>query len=139
MDDYLQERVKDQIEDFYQPKALEYEKILKQLRIAGVVLGVLGAGLGAVSTATAQTWPAAWIAFIGTISGALAAFAFAGRYQYLLTSYQATAQRLTWLRNAWYRLPDAEKPKKAGEFVRKFEDTISVENSGWVAEWMGKS
>lgn len=140
MNDYLKKRVTEQIEGFYEPGAVENDNLLKRLRTAGFLLGLIGAALGAVSTTlTDSKWLAAWIAVIGTMSGALVAFTFAGRYQSLVTSYGLTARRLKWLRNAWSRLPDDEKPKEAGDFVRKFEDAISVENSSWVAEWTKKT
>ncbi len=135
MEDYMRDRVTDQIEHYYEPKALECQDILKRLRMAAFLLGLTGAALGAVSTTTVTKWPAAWVAVIGTITAALAAFTFAGRYQYLITSYALTARRLTWLRNAWYRVSGDEKASKAGEFVRLFESAISVENSAWLAEW----
>jgi hypothetical protein len=140
MEDYIKERVTEQINGYYEPKSLECDKILTRLWRAGFYLGITGAILGGISSAMADAiWPAAWIAVIGTITGALAAFTFAGRYQYLMTSYTITSRRLKWLRNEWYRLPEEEKSEKFGDFVHKFEDAISIENSSWVAEWKEKT
>ncbi|MGK7910971.1 MAG: DUF4231 domain-containing protein [Synechococcus sp.] len=137
MDDYLKQRVTDQIETYYEPKAIASQRMLTLLKSISFVLGLSGAVLGGISAADID-WSAAWVAVIGTISGAIAAFTFAGRYRYLMTSYTLTARRLKWIANAWYRLPDDEKAQKVGSYVRKFEDAISVENNSWFAEWTNK-
>ena len=137
MEDYLEQRVNDQVRKFYEPKAIQYQKKLWQLRVAGFALGMTGAVFGGISAADIE-WSASWVAVIGTISGALAAFTFAGRYRYLMTSYTLTARRLKWISNAWHRLSEADKLQKTGEFVRKFEEAISVENNSWFAEWTNK-
>ena len=137
MEDYLELRVNDQVRKYYEPKAIEYQRTLWQLRVAGFVLGMAGAIFGGISAADID-WSASWVAVIGTISGALAAFTFAGRYRYLMTSYTLTARRLKWIHNAWHRLSEDEKSQKFGLFVRKFEDAISIENNSWVAEWTNK-
>jgi hypothetical protein len=103
--------------------------VLQLLGGLGVVLGGIGAALEGAK------WIAAWVAVLGTISGAVAAFIFAGRYEYLAQSYELTARRLRWLIDDWQRLPAADKERKAGDFVNAFEDVISIENKHWVAEW----
>ena len=136
MEDYLQERVKEQIETYYEKKAIEYKNLLRWLQTIGFLLGLIGAVLGAVSVVlTDMTRLAAWVAVIGTISGTLTAFTFAGRYKYLITSYELTARRLKWIMHEWDLLSKEDKQNQFGAFVRKFEDTISIENKSWVAEW----
>jgi hypothetical protein len=77
--------------------------------------------LGAISTTSTDVkWLVSWIAVIGTILGSLAAFTFAGRYKYLATSYNYPARGLKWLRNAYYRLPDSEKPERVNDFHTGF-------------------
>ncbi|MEL7475620.1 MAG: DUF4231 domain-containing protein, partial [Cyanobacteria bacterium J06555_12] len=137
MDDYLERRVNDQIRKYYEPKAIEYQQKLKLLKSLSFGLGLSGAVLGGISAADID-WSSAWVAVIGTISGAVAAFTFAGRYRYLMTSYTLTARRLKWTHNAWQRLSDSEKSQKLGTFVHKFEDVFSIENNSWVAEWTNK-
>lgn len=140
VDDYIRDRVEDQIKEYYEPNALETHAILERLRLSGFVLGLVGAVLGAIgASSTSSTWTAGWIAVIGAISGSIAAFAFAGRYQYLSISYELTARRLKMLVHDWRLLAEAEKPGKAGEFVHNCENAISVENHNWIAEWTKKS
>jgi hypothetical protein len=136
MDEYLQKRVIDQVEKYYQPKAKEHTRTLNRLKIVGFTLGMTGAIIGAISVASQNAaWSASWVAVFSTISGALASFTFAGRYQYLKTSYLLTARKLTWIHREWDRLPDEEKITQKSSFVRDFENTISVENSNWMAEF----
>ncbi|MEM8714708.1 MAG: DUF4231 domain-containing protein, partial [Cyanobacteria bacterium P01_G01_bin.4] len=137
MDDYLEWRVNDQVRKYYEPKAIEYQQKLKLLKSLSFGLGLSGAVLGGISAADID-WSAAWVAVIGTISGAIAAFTFAGRYRYLMTSYTLTARRLKWIHNAWQRLSDSEKSQKLGTFVHNFENVLSIENNSWVAEWTNK-
>lgn len=137
MDEYLKERVDDQI-TWFRGKAVKYQKLLKRFRTVTFALGFVSAILGSIAAALSDTvWPAAWIAVIGSITGALTAYSFAGKYQYLMTSYEATARQLRFLHNEWDRVPDEEKEAKAGEYVRKFEDTLAHENSSWIAKWTG--
>jgi hypothetical protein len=135
MDDYIAKRVNEQIYNFYEPRVQEYTGTLNRIKNTGLWLAIAGAVLGAVATVTNTAWPAAWVAVIGTISGSLAAFTFAGRYQYLIESYSLTARRLLWLRNGWDRLSDEQKAIQAGHFVKQFEGTISIENKNWIATW----
>lgn len=138
MGDYLKVRVDDQI-TWFRKKAATYHKLLKRFRTVTFTLGFVSAILGAVAAALSETvWPAAWIAVIGSITGALTAFSFAGKYQYLMTSYEITAVRLTFLYNEWDRIPDDEKEARAGEYVQKFEETLAHENSSWIAKWTGE-
>lgn len=135
IDDYIATRVNEQIDKFYEPRVQEYSRTLSQIRNTGLWLAIAGAVLGAVATVIDTAWPAAWVAVIGTISGSLAAFTFAGRYQYLIDSYSLTSRRLRWLRNGWVRLSDDQKAIRLGHFVKQFEETISIENKSWIATW----
>ncbi len=140
IDDYIRERVEQQISTYYKPNALRNHALLNRLRLLGFILGLVGAVLGAIGASSmATTWMAGWIAVIGTISGSIAAFAFAGRYQYLSISYELTARRLQALVREWRLLAEAERPGQAGPFVQNCENAISVENHNWIAEWTKKT
>jgi hypothetical protein len=139
MDAYIDKRITEQAEYYYEPKALENARILNRLKMISFLLGILGAIIGAASTAIDGLFGStAWIAVVSTISGAVATYTFAGRYQYLVTSYELTARKLKSIRNAWHRLSEAEKAARKGEYVRQFENTISFENQAWMAELINK-
>jgi len=132
--------VNDQLSNFYEPNAAESLCTFEQRRLVMLLLGRLGIVLSGISAVLeGAKWAAAWVAVIGTISGVIAAFIFAGRYQDLAQSYELTARRLRWLITDWQRLPAVEKEHKGGEFVNAFENVISIENKHWVAEWQRKS
>lgn len=139
MDDYIAKRVNEQIDKFYDPRVQEYVSTLSRIKRIGLLLAITGAILGAVSTVIDTAWPAAWVAVIGSISGSLAAFTFAGRYQYLIDSYSVASRKLRKLRNEWSRVPAEQKATEAGNFVKKVEETILSENKNWVAAWEKKA
>jgi len=98
----------------------------------GLFLGVLAVILGALG---ATGWTAGWIAVISTITASVAAYAYAGRYQYLIISYQATGDKLERLRALWKAKgkTDADKDER-NKFIIECEEVISIENSAWMAE-----
>lgn len=140
VDAYIRERVEQQINGYYRPRASEHHRMLGRLRLTGLVLGGIGAVLGAIgASGIGVAWAAGWIAVIGAVSGSVAAFGFAGRYQYLAMSYELTSRRLNWLIHDWNLTPKAERLQKASQFVIDCENAISVENHNWVAEWTEKA
>jgi hypothetical protein len=73
------------------------------------------------------------------MTAAIAARQYAGRYQFLIVTYQATAERLDWLKTRW----EIERKAQAGtdpqkRFILACEEAISIENSAWMAEWTRK-
>lgn len=139
MEAYLTARVCEQLDNFYEPKAAENQRMVGRLRLAVQLLGGLGVVLGGLGAALeAAKWMAGWVAVMVTISGAIVAFLFAGRFQHLTQSYELTARRLRWLLDDWRRVPVAEQVTRSGGFVDDFEDVISIENKHWVAEWQKK-
>lgn len=130
LEDYLAERIDDQINNFYRIRVAELSAKLKRNKSVGLVLGILAVVLGAFG-ATGLT--AGWVAVISTITASLAAYAYAGRYHYLIVSYQATANRLERLR-AMFQIICQKDTEACHRFVRTCEDAISIENSGWMSE-----
>lgn len=130
---YIQIRVNDQINNFYHPKANENKQIMRRGRRIGLILGGLAVVFGALGS---SGWTAAWVAAITTITVAITAYLFAGRYQYLLISYQATARRLELLRARWETSgrTDADTAER-NRFLLECEEAISIENSAWMAEF----
>jgi hypothetical protein len=130
---YIEERVDDQINHFYRPRAKDYQARVARLRTIILTLGVLAAVLGAIG---ASGWTAGWVAVMTTMMATLTAYVAAERYQYLIVSYQATARQLEVLKAAWMAQgqPEADVAKQHA-FLRDCEEAISIENQGWMARW----
>jgi hypothetical protein len=130
---YIQMRVNDQIDNFYYPKSSEHEKTVDRGKWISLTLGALAVILGAVG---ATGWTAAWVAVITTMTLAISAYLYAGRYLYLVISYQATARRLEMLRSRWQASGKTDSNvQERNQFILDCEEAISVENSAWMAEW----
>ena len=133
MDEYVKQRVDDQIEFYSRSADANTQKVAKTRRLS-VILGALAAVLGIVATTYASV--AGWVAVIGTITAAIAARQYAGRYQFLIVSYRAAAEKLEGLKARW----EVERKIQAGaaadqKFIQACEQAISTENSAWMAEW----
>ncbi len=137
VDEYIHKRVNDQIENFYHPRAIEYTQKMKRNKSTGLILGVVATILGAIGSTTG--WTAGWIAVISTITASITSYAYANRYQYLIISYQTTADQLERVRALWQvkGKKDADT-KERNEFITQCEQVISIENSAWMAEFTKK-
>jgi hypothetical protein len=131
--DYVKERVDDQISYYGRQAGVNAKKAAIGRRLS-LMFGAIAVLLGIV----AARYPsiAAWVAVIGTITGAIAARQYAGRYQFLIVSYQAAASRLEAMKARW----EIERKTQAGnaadyKFILAVEEVISAENSAWMAEW----
>lgn len=132
--EYIQIRVNDQINNYYDPRSSEHEETVGRVKWISLVLGALAIILGALG---ATGWTAAWVAVITTVTLAISAYLYAGRYQYLVISYQATARRLEMLRSRWQSSGKTDEDiQERNQFILDCEDAISVENSAWMAEWI---
>ncbi len=132
VDGYIEKRVDDQIHDFYIIRSDKLKQKMKRNKNIGLSLGVFAIVLGGLG---ATGWTAGWVAVISTITASIAAYAYAGRYQYLIISYQATADKLERLCTAWKVMgkTDADKEER-NKFILGCEEVISIENSAWMAE-----
>lgn len=105
---------------------------MKRNKNIGLSLGAIAIGLGALGL---TGWTAGWIAVIATITASITAFAYAGRYQYLIISYQTTANKLERLRALWESKGKVDNDtKERNKFICECEAVISIENSAWMAE-----
>jgi len=130
MEEYIEERVNDQVENFYRPRAQQYYELMKRWRTITLLIGALAVILGALGK-----WTGAWVAVLTTIGTSVAAYIFANRYQYLIISYQATARQLEFLKHQWLVMgaPDQDVEKRH-RFILDCEEAISIENSAWMAK-----
>lgn len=137
VDDYVKQRVDQQVDEYYLPqKRINAQKLALGRRIS-FVLGAIAVLLGLWSARSASV--AGWVAVIGTITAAIAARQYAGRYQFLIVSYQATADRLQWIKTKW-ELEGRSQPGDDAKnvFIVAAEDAIATENTAWMAEWTKK-
>ena len=133
IDDYVEQRVDDQI-SYYSSQVRSNTRKLSTGRRLSLILGALAVLLGLVASNDPSV--AGWIAVIGTITAAIAARQYAGRYQFLIASYQAVGEKLDRLKARW-EIERKTQPGAAADhkFILACEETISAENSGWMAEW----
>jgi vacuolar-type H+-ATPase subunit I/STV1 len=132
VEEYIEERVNDKINTFYRPRSDELKRKMKRNKDIGLSLGVFAIVLGALGL---TGWTAGWIAVISTIAASITAFAYAGRYQYLIISYQTTADKLERLRASWESKGKVDNDTdERSKFIRECERVISIENSAWMVE-----
>jgi SMODS and SLOG-associating 2TM effector domain 1 len=98
-----------------------------------IVLGVMSAVLAVFS---ALSFVSAWAAVIATVITSISAHVKNQRYQVLIGLYQATATRLQLLIDGWddSGKTDADRVERDA-FIQRCEDTLAMENTGWVAQW----
>jgi hypothetical protein len=147
---FLEERVLEQAHRFYRPRAARYKVLSDRFRrvelglaVTATVLGV-GAGVSPSAGVTPSLLPAlqvqigAWVAVLTTVGGAVATHAMAARYDRLISSYLATANRLETL--AVSIDPDSVTvpSREWSAFVHRCEEAISTENESWKAIWAEK-
>lgn len=137
VDDYVNQRVVQQIDQYYLLQVrLNTQKLALGRRVS-LALGALAILLGFWSAKSTSV--AGWVAVIGAVTAAIAAYQYAGRYQFLNVSYQATADRLNWLKTKW-EIDGRRQPGDDAKhsFILASEDAIATENSAWMAEWTRK-
>jgi len=134
---YIAERLDDQIEHFYHPRARQYQRLMQRWRLITLILGGAAVVLGAL--AALGKWTAAWVAVLTTIGTSVAAYLFANRYQHLIISYQATARQLEFLKTQWTIMGAPEQDvDQRSRFLQDCEAAISIENSAWMAKYLEK-
>jgi len=136
VDDYIKLRIDEQIDTYYIPRARENAQKLALGKYLSLALGALAVVFGLLSSKYASI--AGWLAVIGTITAAIAARQYSGRYQFLVISYQATIERLKWLKTEWALASKADPTAAGKALIVAVEETISTENSGWMAEFTKK-
>jgi hypothetical protein len=134
-DEYLRQRVRDQI-DWFERRAAEHARQAQRLKLCTIALGALGVVLAAAHGVypQADALPA-WVGVIGTVSGAITTYLFANRLLFLTASYETTALRLRFALEDWSRVPEEGRAGALGALVAKVEDILLLENRQWVAEF----
>jgi hypothetical protein len=135
---YLSDRVAQQIDEYYRPKARTNAKRATLFRWLELGMAAAAAVLGTIAAAlqfgSQKGGPAAWAAVLTTIGGAFASHAAASRYEQQARTYFATARQLEDLRRERDADPNSGSPAAWTAFVSACEDVISAENRGWMAK-----
>jgi hypothetical protein len=139
---YVEHRVRQQIDGYYEPRAAHAWRQASWARRAVFGLTLIGAGLGAVAASlggdSAADVVGAWVPVATTVAVAVTAHAASARYEQIAVTYLQTARQLDRLVRRW-QLERAEAaaqaPENDAELVRACEDVISLENQAWMARW----
>jgi SMODS and SLOG-associating 2TM effector domain 1/Protein of unknown function (DUF4231) len=129
---YVERRVDEQIK-FYNKRAGAYRTTATRLRRAEFGLALAATLITAIASITGKstyTFPfdiAALTAVLTTIAGAVLAHVEASRFDFLVTTYLATARRLE------DRKGGSQEPLSA--LVNDCETIIATENLSWIAKW----
>lgn len=141
--EYLARRVKGQIDGFYLPKAEHYRRMASRLRGAEFILALLAtiitAAVGVMAKHPVSSFPfdlAALTAILTTVGALVLAHIEGSRYDFLVTTYRATARRLEDALAELNPIPPVPSPEWSA-FVDRCETIIAAENSSWVAKWTG--
>lgn len=126
---YFSVRVRQQIFEYYQPKAEERARRLRRFRRVEIGLAILAATIAAAAATTTMSL-VPWIAAITTTGAAVAVHVAASRYDYQLIEYLRTAAELRRLTREAGR---AASEDALDGLVTAAEAVISVENQAWMA------
>jgi hypothetical protein len=134
---YITQRVQGHI-DWYTKKAAHHQTVALRLRRLELVLAALATLLTAIAGVAAKPTIGglpfdivAFTAVLTTLGGTVLAHIEAQRYDFLVTTYRATARRLEDCNNrahgAW------------SDFVNECENILAAENTSWIAKFTGKT
>jgi SMODS and SLOG-associating 2TM effector domain 1/Protein of unknown function (DUF4231) len=138
-DDYIRLRVRNQVQDYCEPRAEEHRRAAVRLRRLEFGLSLAATILTGI-VAVAGKEPRLGFDFIAltavltTVAGAIVAHIEASRYDYLVMSYRATARRLRNQLAKLVELPAAPSPEWSA-FVERCETIIAEQNNDWIAKW----
>ncbi|MGE5780929.1 MAG: DUF4231 domain-containing protein, partial [Hyphomicrobiales bacterium] len=139
-DEYLADRVREQIDRYYLPRANANKKIAVRLRWVEFSLAMAATIFTAnVGVAGKELFGikfdfVALTAVLTTIGGAVLAHIEATRCDFLVMTYRATARRLS-AEMANTGDVNALSAEQWSEFVNRCEAIISDENTSWAAKW----
>jgi hypothetical protein len=139
-DEYLAGRVREQIDQYYLPRANANKKIAVRLRWAESGLAMAAAIItGNVAVVGKQLFGiqfdfVALTAVLTTVGTAVVAHIEASRCEFLVMTYRATARRLS-AELASFADVNALSAEQWSDFVNRCEAITSDENTSWAAKW----
>jgi hypothetical protein len=135
---YLDKRVDQQIRHYYLPESRKNRQKARHYRWLGIGAAFLGVILSTAMGVAGASGLGIWVPVLTTLTAAFAAHAAVERYEFNAKSYAQHAQRLERLARAWQANPRRFEPEVWSDFVHECEETISVENRGWMADMLRK-
>jgi hypothetical protein len=129
LDSYVGQRLTQQIEGYYRPRAAEMRRRLRAVRVFEIALGVAGAVLAALAATFEVRAVAAWVGVSTTLISAVMAHAATSRYEYQQIEYQHTGEELDRMRARYHAAPEEVE---AASFIERCEALISVQNEAWM-------
>lgn len=130
--DYIRDRVDDQVR-YYTESAGRFQKQADFWRFASMAAAAVSATLGAVSAMYSLS---PWVALLAAMTTSVTAYVKSQRYESMIGLYQATAIRLQLLKDQWLDSGRGDSDKADRDsFIQRCEDTLSIENGAWVAQW----
>jgi hypothetical protein len=144
-EDYVARRIRSAIEGFYRPRAMRFGRVASRLRATEFALALIAtivtAVVGLMEKHIVSDFPfdlAALTAILTTVGALVLAHIEGARYDFLVTTYRATARRLEDALADVNPLP-AVPSQEWSNFVERCETIIAAENNSWVAKWTGSS
>jgi conflict system pore-forming effector with SLATT domain/uncharacterized protein DUF4231 len=138
---YVTRRVRNQIKDFYSPRANANKRIATSLRWAEFSLALAATIITAIVGVAGKSLLfghefdfVALTAVLTTIAAAILAHMEASRSDFLVMVYRATARRLSAELSKADNV-DALSSDDWSDFVNRCETIIAEENTSWAAKW----
>lgn len=136
---YVAQRIDNQVDGYYLPRAALYARRAQRLRVLATVLSIAATALATAGAANpvgpgGASGVTPWVAVLTTLGGAVAAYLTAQRYDFLVVSFTATANRLENRLNRW-RCDDSPTDASSwSALVDDCENAIAQENESWIAK-----
>lgn len=138
---YIGERVNEQIDHYYRPRAESYERRVRRLRTAVAGLGIAAVVFSAVGAIYQLSGVAAWVPVLTTVTTALLAHISASHYDDQVVQFLRCAQQLEQLRDGFAddrstAAGSAPRGLTPAQFIDACESILSVQNQSWMARWI---
>ena len=132
--DYVEQRIRDQVYNYYQLKGEYYRKVLKRGRALSIMSGVAGVIIGTISAAQENSGSMhLWIAFISAGSSSIASYLHSSKYELMMMSYQVTCNKLKLILSK-FKYVDPNDIQRQKQLVLDCEAILALENSAWLSD-----
>ncbi len=130
IDEYVQRRLTDQIDNFYRRREKEFDRKIAAARILLLALAALALVFGLLGL-LGQSFFASAIGLLSAVSAAIGVWIYSARLPYLSLSYGQTASTLQRMRRRWEIEGTSYGDAEIEAFVKDCESIISNENNEW--------